>query len=55
MELARKSKEYCENRIKLESFAKVVNMSNQELNLYTETLFDRHLLAIGATNSGKST
>ena len=55
MELSRKSKEYCESRTKLEPFAKVVNMSSQELSLYPETLFDRHLLAIGATNSGKST
>ena len=55
MELDRKSKEYCGSRMKLKPFAKVVNMSNQELNLYPETLFDRHLLAIGATNSGKST
>lgn len=39
----------------LGSFAKVSSMLNQELSLSPETLLDRHLLAIGATNSGKST
>lgn len=55
IELDRYNNEYCNNRSKLSQFAKVVNMSNHELKLYPETLFDRHLLAIGATNSGKST
>ena len=55
IELSKICNDYSEKREKLESFAKVVNIANQELNLYPETLFDRHLLAIGATNSGKST
>ena len=30
-------------------------MSSKEVSLYPSTLFDRHLMAIGTTNSGKST
>lgn len=55
IELSRIGKGYSESRKRLKAFAKVVNLSNQELELYPETLFDRHILAIGATNSGKST
>lgn len=40
---------------KLSSFSKVENMGNHDLNLYPETLFDRHIMTIGTTNSGKST
>lgn len=55
IELSRICEGYNDNREQLEPFAKVVNMSYEEVRLYPETLFDRHLLAIGSTNSGKST
>ncbi|UXS30445.1 DUF87 domain-containing protein [Staphylococcus delphini] len=40
---------------KLKSFAKFSNAPSEEVSLYTSTLFDRHLMSIGTTNSGKST
>ncbi|WFF73605.1 ATP-binding protein [Proteiniclasticum sp. QWL-01] len=40
---------------KLSSFARVANLGFLDLNLSPETLFDRHLIAVGSTNSGKST
>ena len=43
------------NDIKLKSFAKFSNPPYEEVSLYSSTLFDRHLMAIGTTNSGKST
>ena len=55
IELSRICDDYNDDRDRLESFAKVVNLANEEVRLYPETLFDRHLLAIGSTNSGKST
>ena len=39
----------------LSSFSKFSNLQNQEINLKPSTLFDRHIIAIGTTNSGKST
>lgn len=40
---------------KIDSFANVSNLGNESVSFYPETLFDRHLMAIGTTNSGKST
>lgn len=40
---------------KIDSFANVSNLGNASISFYPETLFDRHLMAIGTTNSGKST
>lgn len=40
---------------KIESFANVSNLGNESISFHPETLFDRHLMAIGTTNSGKST
>ena len=40
---------------KLKSFAKFSNAPSEEVSLYSSTLFDRHLMSIGTTNSGKST
>lgn len=41
--------------IKLTSFAKFSSLLSEEVSLRPSTLFDRHLMAIGTTNSGKST
>lgn len=41
--------------IKLTSFAKFSNMLSEEVALRPSTLFDRHIMAVGTTNSGKST
>lgn len=41
--------------IKLTSFAKFSSFPSEEVSLRPSTLFDRHLMAIGTTNSGKST
>ena len=41
--------------IKLTSFAKFSSFPSEEVSLRSSTLFDRHLMAIGTTNSGKST
>ncbi|HEM3472190.1 TPA: ATP-binding protein [Streptococcus suis] len=41
--------------IKLTSFAKLSNMLSEEVALRPSTLFDRHIMAVGTTNSGKST
>lgn len=41
--------------IKLTSFAKFSNMLSEEVTLRPSTLFDRHIMAVGTTNSGKST
>lgn len=47
---------YADNtEVKLNSFAKFSNAPSEEVSLYSSTLFDRHLMAIGTTNSGKST
>lgn len=40
---------------KLESIGKFSNLPSEEVFLYPSTLFDRHLMTIGTTNSGKST
>ncbi|WP_206538292.1 helicase HerA domain-containing protein [Listeria floridensis] len=39
----------------LESLAEIGNFDAEYLNLQANTLFDRHLMAVGTTNSGKST
>lgn len=39
----------------LSSFATFSNLNNQKISLKPSTLFDRHLMAVGTTNSGKST
>lgn len=39
----------------LTPFATFLNLSNQTVALKASTLFDRHLMAVGTTNSGKST
>lgn len=41
--------------MKLKNIAKINNFNSQSLSLQPNTLFDRHLMAIGTTNSGKST
>ncbi|MCW6676403.1 ATP-binding protein [Aerococcaceae bacterium NML180378] len=43
------------NEEKLDSFARYANMGSEPVSLKPSTLFDRHLMAIGTTNSGKST
>lgn len=53
IENARLDQNYLQN--KLSSFAKVANMEYQDIRLSPETIFDRHLMAVGSTNSGKST
>lgn len=53
VEIKRLDKNYLTD--KLGSFAKVVNIGDERVSFYPETLFDRHLMAIGTTNSGKST
>lgn len=53
IENARLEQDYLQN--KLSSFAKVANMGYQDIRLSPETIFDRHLMAVGSTNSGKST
>lgn len=40
---------------KLKPFATASNLGDDTISLHPETLFDRHLMAIGTTNSGKST
>lgn len=40
---------------KLDSFASYLDMKNMKINVKPSTLFDHHLFAVGATNSGKST
>lgn len=42
-------------QVPLEKLAMIGNFDTQYLNLQANTLFDRHLMAIGTTNSGKST
>lgn len=39
----------------LENLALIENFDTEKLSLHANTLFDRHLMAIGTTNSGKST
>ena len=41
--------------IKIKHFARLSNYKNAPLSLRASTLFDRHLLIVGTTNSGKST
>lgn len=36
-------------------FATLLNLRNQQIKFKSSTLFDRHLMAVGTTNSGKST
>lgn len=40
---------------KIENFAHLSSFENVPLSLHTSVLFDRHLLIVGTTNSGKST
>ncbi|GIO19695.1 hypothetical protein J18TS1_27950 [Oceanobacillus oncorhynchi subsp. incaldanensis] len=47
--------EYESDEVTLPSFAKFSNLENQPICLKPSTLFDRHIMAIGTTNSGKST
>lgn len=44
-----------ENEEPLPPFATFINRSQAEVSLKPSTLFNRHLMCIGATNSGKST
>ena len=44
-----------ENEEPLPPFATFINRSNADVSLKPSTLFNRHLMCIGATNSGKST
>lgn len=53
IEVSRLDDDY--RKVKLSSFATAMNLGNEEISLYPESLFDRHLMAIGTTNSGKST
>lgn len=53
IEISRLNADYLKD--KLSPFAKVVNLGEQDLILHPETVFDRHIMAIGTTNSGKST
>ncbi|MDU1982526.1 MAG: helicase HerA-like domain-containing protein [Enterococcus casseliflavus] len=39
----------------LENLARIGNLESEYLSIQPNTLFDRHLMAIGTTNSGKST
>lgn len=41
--------------VRLSSFAKFSNLPSKGLELKPSTLFDRHLMCVGMTNSGKST
>lgn len=43
------------NEENLSNFARLSNAMDKELFLKPSTLFDRHLMAVGTTNSGKST
>lgn len=45
----------CSKEDPLPPFATLINLRNQEIELKSSTLFNRHLMAIGTTNSGKST
>lgn len=50
------SLEFCgDNEEPLPPFATYLNKSKAEVSLKPSTLFNRHLMCIGATNSGKST
>ncbi|MFU9922416.1 ATP-binding protein [Fannyhessea vaginae] len=53
IEVSRLDDDYWKDR--LSSFATAMDLGNEEISLYPESLFDRHLMAIGTTNSGKST
>lgn len=46
---------YKSSQEKLKSFATVSNLGDANIDFFPSTLFDRHLMAIGTTNSGKST
>jgi len=50
-----KDEDFKNPEIKLTSFAKFSSLPSEEVSLRPSTLFDRHLMAIGTTNSGKST
>nr|WP_294486967.1 helicase HerA-like domain-containing protein [uncultured Anaerosporobacter sp.] len=43
------------NEESLPPFATFLNLNNQAVGLKASALFDRHLMAVGTTNSGKST
>ena len=43
------------SEVPMQSFAKYLNMQEESVSLKPSTLFDHHLFAVGATNSGKST
>lgn len=53
IELSRLDDDYWQER--LSSFATATDLGDEAITLYPESLFDRHLMAIGTTNSGKST
>ena len=55
IEVSRLDDDYWKDRDRLSSFATAMDLGNEEISLYPESLFDRHLMAIGTTNSGKST
>ncbi|GBG97316.1 ATP-binding protein [Lactococcus termiticola] len=46
---------YYKNQKPLEKLAHIAGFESEYLSLQPNTLFDRHLMAIGTTNSGKST
>ena len=50
-----KDEDFKNPEIILTSFAKFSSLPSEEVSLRPSTLFDRHLMAIGTTNSGKST
>ena len=50
-----KSNKNNQNEVSLPPFASFSNMKSQKISLTPSTLFNRHLMAVGTTNSGKST
>lgn len=40
---------------KLNDFARLPNLRDEKIDIYPNTIFDRHFLIVGTTNSGKST
>lgn len=44
-----------DNEMPLSAFGKFSNLDSQNIFLRPSTIFDRHIMALGATNSGKST
>ncbi|WP_072557767.1 ATP-binding protein [Lactiplantibacillus plantarum] len=45
----------CNSQKSIANFAKLSGFSENEFSVQPNTLFDRHLMVLGATNSGKST